>query len=345
VRILHVMNEVLARRIIVIGASAGGIEALRVLSAGLPPDLPAAVCVVVHTAADAPGILHRILNDKAGLPVIDVTQGMRLAAGRMYVAPPDHHLIVEPGTLRLSKGPKENRFRPAIDPLFRSAAQVFGPAAIGVILTGNLDDGTAGLWAIKQLGGITIVQDPADALYPSMPTSAARHVEVDYSVTLPEIAPLLARLAGQSPDDGRAVPVPESVEVEVKIASEQNAIEAGVERIGDPSPFACPECHGVLLRIKGSHPFRLRCHTGHAYSAESLLAAVSEGIEDALWNAVRALEEGGLLLQHLATHHHERGDSVTSQSLAAKAGEAHRQSNVLRQAVGDGQNLATSREA
>ena len=163
-----------AQRIVVIGASSGGIEALRHLVGGLPADFPAPICVVLHTSPQSPGLLGRILANAGSLPAATATTGMPIRAGQIYVAPPDHHLLVEPGGLCLGRGPKENRFRPAIDPLFRSAAQVYGPGTVGMILTGNLDDGSAGLRTIKQLGGIAIVQDPRDALFPAMPTNALR---------------------------------------------------------------------------------------------------------------------------------------------------------------------------
>ena len=297
---------------------------------GLPVDFAAAVCVVLHTSPQSPGILDWILGRAGKLPSAAAVTGARLRAGHIYVAPPDHHLVVEPGALRLSKGPRENRFRPAVDPLFRSAAQVYGAGAIGVVLTGSLDDGTAGLWTIKQLGGTTIVQDPKDALFPSMPASALRQVDVDYVVPVQKIAPLLVRIletpAGGEPPE----PAPTSLEVEVKIAAGQNAVDAGVEQIGEPSRFACPECHGVLLRVKDTGPSRFRCHTGHAYSASSLAAAVNDGIEDALWTAVRALEEGALLMQQLSSEVH--GDGAAGAGELLQQGiEAHQHSEMVRQ--------------
>src|SRR4051812_48773078 len=166
-------------QIVVIGTSSGGVDALRTIVAALPQDFPAAICVVMHTSPESPGILSDLLDRSGPLKTVTPQPKERFTPGTIYVAPPDFHMLVEPGGLRLTKGPKENRFRPAVDPLFRSAAQVYGPAVIGVILSGNLDDGTAGLWAIKQLGGVTIVQDPRDAVYAGMPESAIRHVDVD----------------------------------------------------------------------------------------------------------------------------------------------------------------------
>src|SRR5215210_6092081 len=174
------------RDIVVVGTSAGGVEALRVLVGGLPADFAGSVFVVMHTAPDSPGVLAQILDRSGPLPAANASNRERIRPGRIYVAPPDSHLLLEPGVVRVTHGPKENRFRPAIDPLFRSAAQTYGPQAIGVILTGGLDDGTAGLWAIKRLGGTALVQDPEEALVDSMPRSALRHVEVDYCLPLVE---------------------------------------------------------------------------------------------------------------------------------------------------------------
>jgi two-component system chemotaxis response regulator CheB len=317
------------KRVVVIGASAGGIEALRELVSRLPEDFSAPICIVLHTSPQAPDVLGAILSRSGPLDATNARDLERLQPGRIHVAPPDCHLLVEPGRVRVTKGPRENRFRPAIDPLFRSAAQVYGPAAIGVILTGNLGDGTVGLWTIKQLGGTTIVQAPADAMFPDMPQNALHHVRVDYSVPLSEIAALLVRLTSLEPAGLIEAAAPPSVEVEVKIAKEQRPLDAGLEAISDPSIFACPECHGVLLRLREQGPIRFRCHTGHAYSIASLLAGVSEATEEALWNAIRALEEGDLLLQTMGEHVRAH-NSADADVLAARAAEIKRQSEMLR---------------
>src|SRR6185503_3411522 len=317
------------RHIIVVGASAGGIEALRTLVGGLPPDFQTPIAIVLHMAPQAPGVLAEILSRAGALRATNAVNGARIQPGHIYVAPPDYHLVVEPGKLRIAKGPRENRFRPAIDPLFRSAAQVYGPAAIGVLLTGSLDDGTAGLWAIKQLGGTAIVQDPAEALYSSMPQSAIDHVRVDHVVPVAHIAPLLVELTPSPPPERHAAAVPDRMQVEVKIAMEDNPIDAGLTRIGDPSFFTCPECHGVLLQIKEGTLLRFRCHTGHAYTVASLLAAISEGIEEGLWIAIRALEEGQLLMGRMAEHVRAH-DLAEAPDLCSRADEAKRQSDILR---------------
>jgi two-component system chemotaxis response regulator CheB len=319
------------RRVVVIGASAGGIEALRLIAGSLPQTFDAAICVVLHTAPESPGILPEILARSGPLASVSPTDGQRLQAGRIYVAPPDRHLVLEPDRMRVTKGPKENRFRPAIDPLFRSAAQVYGPAAIGVILTGNLDDGAAGLWAIKQLGGVAIVQSPGDALYPSMPRNALRQVQADHVLALHDIGPLLVSLTAEPIDAHERSTVPDHMNVEVNIAKGEPGIDAGLEDIAKPSAYACPECHGVLLKIEQEGRVRFRCHTGHAYSAHSLLAAVSEGIDRSLWNSIRCLEEGSLLLRHLSEHLALGLDEVDAQRLTFAAQEARAHADVIRQ--------------
>jgi two-component system, chemotaxis family, protein-glutamate methylesterase/glutaminase len=324
---------VASNRIVVIGASAGGLDALRVVVSGLPSDFATPVCVVVHSAPHAPGLVGDILDRAGSLAAANAADRERLQSGRIHVAPPDMHLVVEPGRLRVTRGPRENGFRPAVDPLFRSVAQVYGPGAIGVVLSGGLDDGTAGLWAIKQLGGIAIVQDPADAMVPDMPHNAMRHVNVDHVVRADEIAPLLVRLTARPVDEHHAAAVPEQLNIEVKIAMEQNPIDAGFEQLGDPSSFACPECHGVLLQLTEGDRMRFRCHTGHAYSIASLLAAIGDGIEDSLWNAIRSLEEGQLLMGRMADHVRAHHDPRDADRLVERADEAKRQSDVLRKLV------------
>jgi two-component system, chemotaxis family, protein-glutamate methylesterase/glutaminase len=326
------------KHVVVIGASAGGIEALRTIVSGLPENFPAPICIVMHVAPQAPGVLPQIIGRATTLPTTSARTGERLQAGHIYVAPPDYHLVVEPGKLRVTKGPRENRFRPAIDPLFRSAAQVYGPRAIGVVLTGQLDDGTAGLWTIKQLGGTAVVQDPADAMFPDMPANAMEHVKVDHVVPLAEIPPLLVRLT-VAPVEAEpvAVPehVPEHVEVEVRIAKEQNPLQAGLEDISEPSSYSCPECHGVLLQLMEGGRVRFRCHTGHAYSSASLLSAVEEGIEDSLWNALRALEEGGMLMRRMAEHLTTSHSGIGADGLRERGDEAHRQSELIRKLLAE----------
>jgi len=327
------MKTVMPRDIVVIGTSAGGLEALRLLAAELPGSFPASLFIVLHTSPNSPGVLASILERAGPLPAVCVNSTEVIRPGCIYVPAPDHHLLVQNGIARATRGPRENRFRPAIDPLFRSAAQSYGPRVIGVILTGGLDDGTAGLAAVKKLGGTAVVQDPKDAMFPSMPESALKHVEVDHCVSLPEMPSLLARLTQEPAQEKGAYAVPENIRIEVDIAKEDNALEAGIMKLGEPSIYACPECHGVLLKIKseGAAQPRFRCHTGHAYSIESLLSEMQEKTEQSLWSAIRAIEEHVLLLRHLADH--VGNGSGTAQELRQRAERVQQHVELVRRAV------------
>jgi len=324
----------LNKNIIVIGTSTGGIEALKVLVGRLPPDLNASIFIVLHMGPDGLGLLPEILERSGPLPASNARQGEAIQLGRICVAPPDHHLLLEStGHVRLSRGPKENRFRPAVDPLFRSAAYAFGPRVVGVVLTGFLDDGTAGLWAIKERGGTAVVQNPEEALAPSMPRSALQHVPVDHCVSLEDVAPLLVQLARTPVMQKGALPVPKRLETEVKIAKENNALEAGIIQWGEPSLYACPECHGVLLELKEGSNVRFRCHTGHAYSLEVLMAEFTERTEETLWNAIRSMEETLLLLRRMATQLSAHGHDQAAAALEQKMREAKQRADLVRQAV------------
>ena len=332
------------RDIVVVGASAGGVEALRALVGGLPADFPGSVFVVMHTAPDSPGVLAQILDRSGPLPAANATNREVIRRGHVYVAPPDVHMLVEPGHVRLTHGPKENRFRPAIDPLFRSAAQVFGPRVVGVVLTGGLDDGTSGLLAIKRLGGVAVVQDPEEAFMPSMPLSALAQVEVDYTLKVAEMPPVLARLTSTTVAEQGGYEVPEEVEIEVKIAMENNALESGVGKLGSPSIFTCPECHGTLLQLKENGRARFRCHTGHAFSADSLLSQLTESVEETLWSAIRSIDESAMLMRHMAEHVSE-SDGGPSERFLEKARDAERRSALVRRAVFDHEHLSEEKVA
>lgn len=286
--------------VIAIGASAGGVPALETLTAGLPPDLAAPILLVLHVGAHD-SRLPAVLARRTPLKVTHARPGDTLSAGCIHIAPPDHHMLLEPGgRIALSRGPKEHYTRPAIDPLFRSVALACGPRAIGVILTGMLDDGTAGLQAIKRGGGIAVVQDPKDAAVPSMPASALANVRVDHCVPLREIAPLLAGLAAEQP-----VAEPSEDTDMTTIDAEQHLFNGEgdafehLRRIAEPSSFACPDCHGGLWRVRGARPTRFRCHTGHAYSGRTLDYAYRMAGDEAQWNALRALQERAALVEQL----------------------------------------------
>lgn len=321
------------RDIIVVGASAGGLEALSVLCQDLPRDFPAAIFVVMHVSPHYHSLLPEILSRTSQLPVHHGVDGEPIRPSRVRVAPPDHHMVLEQGRVRITRGPKENRSRPAIDTLFRSAAYAFGPRVIGVVLTGTLDDGTAGLWSIKDRGGVAIVQDPADAQHSAMPLSAQQHVSLDYCVPLVQMGRTLTQLAEEKAGKPEDYPMPKHLEIETKIALENNALRAGVLTLGEPSTFTCPSCHGALIEMKNGRLVRFRCHTGHAFSIESLLAALSESTEDTLWSAVRALDEKIMLLDHLAKHVRQAEQAQTTEMLTREIDEARRQSDLLREAA------------
>ena len=324
------------RDIIVIGASAGGVQALSTLVADLPPNLPAAVFIVLHIPAHAPSLLPSILARGSQLPVAHAKNGERIRPGRIYIGPPDQHLIIEKHIVRLVHGPKENLHRPSIDTLFRSAARWGGPRVIGVVLTGARDDGTVGMRAIKQRGGVTVVQDPVEAIFPSMPTSVMQNMIVDYSLPLRAIAPLLDKLSREPvvDDENGGFPVAEEVEIEAKIASqdlEAGELIASVERLGKISKLTCPDCHGALWEINDQDVLRFRCHVGHAFSADSLSDGQSQMIEVALWSAVRALEEQMILAQRIVDRARKSNHSRAAETFEKRAREAERNSGIIRQ--------------
>jgi two-component system chemotaxis response regulator CheB len=319
-------------KIVVIGASAGGIEALNELVRGLKPDFAAPILLVLHIPADSPSLLAKILARAGTVKTKTADDGERAENGTLYVAPPDRHLLVEAdGTLRTPRGPRENRHRPSVDPLFRSAALAYGPHAIGVILSGTLDDGTAGLLAVQRRGGITIVQDPGDAAYPGMPKSAIANVDVDHILPVREIAAQLAISLTREPrgaSDGN--PEVKQMELETKMAEMDSKAMRGDERPGQPSPFSCPDCGGVLWEIKDSEFVRFRCRVGHAYSPETMLAAQGDVLEEALWTALKTLEENARLSKRLAAGERERGHEWMAERFDKKESEARDHAGVIR---------------
>jgi two-component system chemotaxis response regulator CheB len=253
---------------------------------------------------------------------------------RIYIASPDYHMLIEDGKVLATHGPKENRFRPAVDPLFRSAAFAYRNRVIGVILSGALDDGTAGLWTVKRYGGIAIVQDPKDAEVPSMPENALTHVKIDHCVTISNLAGLLVRLSNEPlPQNVPVMKNDEHTKKEIEIAAEENALEKGFPEFGELTPFTCPECHGVLSRLRNDNIIRYRCHTGHAYSADTLMTSLTEKIEDGLYNAIRGIDESIMLLNHLGDHYAEANQPKLAALYFKKAKEAAERSQLVRKAV------------
>ncbi|HEU4708869.1 MAG TPA: chemotaxis protein CheB [Methylophilaceae bacterium] len=290
------MNQ--AFDIVVIGASLGGYRALQNIISALPETYPVPLCIVQHIGRHE-SALPELLQTVTGLTVRYATDREPLAPGRIYIAPPDRHLVIGDNRLRLSNGAKENYTRPAIDPLFRTAAVAYRERAIGLVLTGELDDGTVGLQAIKACGGIAMVQDPQEAEAASMPRSALEHVEVDYCLPLDGIPQTLIKLANGSPR-APAAHVPESVFFESRMNLSQESSMEELDKIGKPSRLTCPECNGVLWEVNAPEMLRFRCHTGHAFSAGALDLAQNEQLEEAIWFAIRALHEKRRLLDRLA---------------------------------------------
>jgi two-component system chemotaxis response regulator CheB len=330
-------------KIIVIGASTGGFEALKTIVKDLPENFNASVFIVWHMSPDVRGILPQVLNRLNTIYSAYALDKEEIKPNRIYIAPPDHHLLIEKGSIRVTRGPKENRFRPAIDPLFRSAAYTYSNRVIGVILSGALDDGTAGLWSVKQYGGIAVVQDPNDAEVRSMPESALRQVEVNYSVAVAEMAALLVRLSQKKQDPKENVMKDKRTEAEIQIAKEDDALDSGVLEMGEPSNFACPECHGVLSKIIEGNITRFRCHTGHAYSIDTLMAAVSEKIEDSLYNALRGIDESIMLLNHIGDHFAEINHPGLAALYFIKAQEAKDRAALVRKTVLSNEQLSKER--
>jgi two-component system chemotaxis response regulator CheB len=305
------------RDIVVIGASAGGLHALVELLTPLPVKLPASIFVVVHTSPDGTRLLPQIL-ERSGASNVDYAQeGESIEPSRVYVAPPDHHLLVERSAVRVVRGPRENRFRPAIDPLFRTAARAYGARVIGIVLSGGLDDGTHGLELIKRHGGIAIAQDPQQAVMPSMPLSAIQNVEVDYILRASEIGAKLPQLIRETVEDDTAF-VPEGSDVAEGL---QDNLRTG-HVPGPPSPFTCPECGGALWELEDGKLLRFRCHVGHGYTGEALVSEQQEELEHTLWAGLRALEEQAGLRRRMAHHAEKVGRLASAREFERHAKDA-----------------------
>jgi two-component system chemotaxis response regulator CheB len=336
--------------LIVIGASAGGLEPLLEIVRGLPADLAAAVCVVVHVPATATSLLPRILQRAGQLPATHAENGQPLAAGCIYVARPDHHLLISDGHLSLSRGPQHNSHRPAIDPLFQTAARSQGPRVIGVILSGTLDDGTYGLRLIKARGGVAIVQDPASALFDAMPRNAMAVTTPDYVLPAPDIGPVLARLALERAQlseaevaarkKGATMTQIEHEDQEAAVVAQDKAQLENGGRPGEPSVFTCPDCGGVLWELNDDDLLRYRCHVGHAYSADGLRAEQANALEEALWTAIRSLEESASLARRLAYRARQGNNLKSARHFDARAQEDEERADLVRRALAGSEAMA-----
>jgi two-component system, chemotaxis family, protein-glutamate methylesterase/glutaminase len=325
------------RDIVVIGASSGGVEALSSLVSQLPADLPAAVFIVLHTLPEAHSLLPAILSRAGPLPAHKADEPDKIEHGHIYVAPPDHHLIVKQGFVRVTRGPHENRTRPAIDPLFRSAAVSYGTRVIGVVLTGYLNDGSSGLLAIKSCGGMAIVQDPQEAQAPDMPRNALAKAPIDYVLPLEKMGETLRQLVRTPAPD--PVPIPRDIVLEARIAETGISTIPMTEELGTLSPLSCPECGGPLWKMDQDEVQRYRCHVGHGYTAQYLLGAQDHALESALWEAVRAMEQQAALLTSLTHEERSVGREKTAHMYEERSLQATQHASVLRQHLLDRQDL------
>jgi two-component system, chemotaxis family, protein-glutamate methylesterase/glutaminase len=327
------------RDIVVVGFSAGGIEPLLRLVEALPADFPGAVFIVHHFPPQSVSALPNILQRASALDVVQAVDGDAIVPGRICVAHPDQHLVLTGGRVGCTNGPREQGHRPAIDPLFRSAAQRFGSRVVGVILSGTLDDGTVGMIEIKARGGLALVQEPEEAAYPGMIMSALRNVSVDHVAPAQELAVILDRVAREegskrgklSPDLREDFAAGSGDAPDPAIAG--TAALRNPEALGQPSPMVCPECGGVLFEREQGDFLHFRCHVGHAFSEEALYASQSRSVEAALWSAVRALEERAELSRRLAQRAGHRGLSRAGSQFEVAAREAEHGSNILRRTL------------
>jgi len=316
------------RDIVVVGGSAGSIEAVTELVRGLSAEFTGSVFVVVHFPGSVTSSLPRILSRAGPLPALHARDSEPIEPGRIYVAPPDWHLLLSDGHTQLTRGPKENGHRPAIDPLFRTAAMSYGSRVVGVVLSGNLNDGSAGLLSIKQQGGMAVVQSLETALYQGMPRSAMSHVPVDHVLSPSEIARLLAQLSKEPAQVVEVTPMSEDSHAERQ--ADQFALADRHQQAGMPPTMTCPECHGTLWETKDNELVRFRCRVGHAYSDETLLVHQSEQLEAALWTAFRALEEHSALNRRLAARANSRGHTHSASTFTEQAMDAEHHASVIR---------------
>jgi two-component system chemotaxis response regulator CheB len=319
------------RDIIVIGGSSGATAPLKEILGRLPADLPAAVFIVLHIPARGIGILSTVASAASRLPVVQAESGMVIENGHIYLGAPDHHLLLLKDHIMLGRGPRENMVRPAIDPLFRSAALQYGPRVIGVVLSGLLSDGAAGLTAIKQCGGIALVQDPTDAIADEMPLRALEATTVDLCVTSARIGDVLSDLVREEP--GTRLPVPPEVRLEVEIAAGERIGSDRLAKIADPAALSCPSCGGVLSKLKMEKPLRFRCQVGHAYTAETLAQEQESKVDEALRVALRIIEERAELVHRMAEDGRYSGRPAVAQMYDARSAEYREYADMIRRVM------------
>lgn len=321
------------RDIVVIGASAGGLEALKTVLSALPRDIGAAIFIVLHTSNHSGSLLPAILGRVCKLPVLHPQDWERFQRGKVYIAPPGNHMILEEGVLRVLRGPRENMHCPAIDPLFRSAAVIYGPRVIGAVLTGMLDDGTSGLMIVAANGGETIVEDPNTALFPSMPRSALAHVPGAHVSSLSQLPATLLELLERelAPETNFVRRDALGAERETRIAELDMSEISQDEHVGQPSVFGCPDCGGVLWEIEQNGFLRFRCRVGHAFTAQYLGAEQRHAVESALWEGLRALEESASLYRRMADRASSSNHDLSASSYQMRASNSEANAGVLRE--------------
>jgi two-component system chemotaxis response regulator CheB len=332
------------RDIIVIGASAGGIEALTLIARALPRGFPASLFVVCHFPPGGKSVLPDILSRAGPLLAVHPNDGDLFYPGHIYVAPPDRHLVLEPGgRMRLTRGPRENHNRPAVDPLFRSAARHYGDRVIGVVLTGSLYDGAAGLLAVRGAGGLAVVQDPRDARVAAMPLNATQIAGADRVVRAADLAALLVELVQGPLTAERGDAVMDPMEQMPEVVHETFDRQVRNERNGDVSVFTCPECGGALWQVAQAGLTQFRCHVGHAYNGEALLAEQSEALEAALWTAVRTFKEKVVLGRQLAAQERAKGEAKLADRFEEQAAQAAEYANLIQRHVLNGNGHGAGR--
>lgn len=325
------IGEHMKRDIVVVGASAGGVEALRSLAAGIPADFDGTILIVLHVPASGTSVLPAILTRAGALPARHAVVDDVLHPGEIVIAPPDHHLVATDTGLTIVRGPRENGHRPAVDVLFRSAARTWGSRVVAVVLSGVLDDGTAGCRSVQARGGILITQDPADALYPEMPMNVVKHALVDHVVAARDMGSLLATISREElpePDGSRANGL---LVAETDIAVMEGRAMNAHERPGVPAGYGCPDCNGSLFEIQDGDQVRYRCRVGHGWTSQGLLAQQSLALDSALWMALRSLEEKAALLAQLGDQADGRGSALTAQRYHDQSGDTTEAANLVRQ--------------
>jgi two-component system, chemotaxis family, protein-glutamate methylesterase/glutaminase len=319
------------RNIIAIGGSLGAIDAVTQLCRDLPRDLAATVFIVIHVGAEGNNLLAGIFGAQSPLLINTAVDGEVLLPGHAYVAPADHHLLVMDQVVRLGRGPRENMARPAIDPLFRSVALSFGPRSIAVVLSGMLNDGTSGLADVKRCGGVTVVQNPSDAVAPEMPLGALRGSDVDYRAQLSDLASLLVKLTAE--EAGPAVDIPEDIKREVEIALGRRSDPETIAQFSAPVALSCPACGGVLSQVKRWPPLRFRCQVGHSYTADALASEKEGVVDEAIRVALRIVEERALLTQKMADDAHQSGRHAAAVSYEQRVKESKTYAGILQKAI------------